>query len=184
MSYIKYFLIISIFIFPGCTTVSNAGSSFFESIGALFESGEDKEPKTGTEAIEDKSQDTLEWLAVASIISLVVTLALGFKFPMLHELTPLFGIGFVTCWALVWFIELLAIIKWVALIAAICYAGFRIYMLREKHRKEVAEHEEVNKELSLHFDDPEGEQKLSRKAHDVYTLGRPPRTLDESNNKD
>jgi len=138
-----------------------------------LEDGPSKVPDLAT-AEGQKEKLTLDlgfimrWGSIACIIATIVLFVLSFKIQALAHLCVFTGAGAVLCMITLYSLSYVWFIVGALFWGFAVYAGVKIYYLIQERNEE----RELGKELAIHFDDNEGEAKLSEKAKEKYLLNR------------
>ncbi|RLI50427.1 hypothetical protein DRO61_03890 [Candidatus Bathyarchaeota archaeon] len=111
---------------------------------------------------------TMRWGAIACVIATIVLFVLSFKIQALAHLCVFTGSGAVLCMITIYSLSYIWFIAGAIFWGLVIYAGFKIYHLIQERNEE----RELSKELAIHFDDNEGEAKLSERAKEKYIENR------------
>ncbi len=144
-----------------------------DKIEKKLEGDKSKEPDLGT-AEGQKKKFALDlgfifrYGAIVCIIATFVLLALSFKIQALAHLCVFTGSGAVLCMVGLYSLSYIWFIAGAVFWSLVVYAGVKIYYLIKERNEE----RELSAELAIHFDDNEGEAKLSEKAKAKYIENR------------
>jgi hypothetical protein len=171
-TFMRCLVAISFLSLTGCSVFPSWGDDIKDKIE--LEEEKSKNPPELKTAEGQREQLTLDlgfvmrWGAVFCTIATIVLLVLSFKIQALAHVCVLTGAGAVLCMITLYSLSYIWFIAGAIFWGLVIYAGFKIYYLIQERNEE----REVSKELAIHFDDSEGEAKLSEKAKEKYAINK------------
>jgi len=162
-------------------TSCSAFKGLINTVTANSEQVHSKEQAEQNKTPIEQANVKLQWLMVTCLIFGVITFALGFKIPFLSNISGILFIGAGSAWCVIEALNLIESIKWIIIIAGVCFGGFHIYHTAKNNKEEKGLLNGIIDELGFGFDDPEGVDKLSKEAQVRYTLARPTKPTPQKN---
>ena len=157
----KHIILVSVILLSGCSALK------------CFQAPElppvtQRQAETPRERLANDLEAYLIWATIAATMAAILSFALSFKVPGLSHVSYICGIVAASCGMAIYALEWIWLIIGVSFWSLIAWGGYHLY----KKSKEIKENAGVIEELATHFEDEQGEDKLSHKARNIQLIHR------------